>query len=136
MVRGWRIPKRLEREETPGKTGLAGSHGTAFVPWVLRRPEQWWDAGVLHVHRLHLSDRIFFVTVNLRRAFAPLSAPEYEQLAAVMEGGSAAPRFWGPRLFRRKNPKPQNRCPAWDAEGRTADRKDGGLRYPNANRLC
>jgi hypothetical protein len=65
----------------------AGSHGTVCVPWVLRRPERWEDDGVSHVHRLHLSDRIFFVTVNLRRAFAPLSPPEYEQVAAAMEAG-------------------------------------------------
>jgi REP element-mobilizing transposase RayT len=40
---------------------------------------------VSHVHRLHLSDRIFFVTVNLRRALAPFSPQEYERVAAAME---------------------------------------------------
>jgi hypothetical protein len=36
------------------------------------------------VHRLHLPDRIFFVTVNLRRSFALLSPLEYEQVAAAI----------------------------------------------------
>jgi len=40
---------------------------------------------VSHVHRLRVSDRIFFVTVNLRRALAPLSGTEYAQVAAAME---------------------------------------------------
>ena len=39
-----------------------------------------------NVHRLHLSDRIFFVTVNLRRSFAPLSPLDYEQVAAAIKG--------------------------------------------------
>lgn len=38
-----------------------------------------------HVHRLRLSDRIFFVTVNLRRAIAPLSDSEYEPVVAAIE---------------------------------------------------
>ncbi len=38
-----------------------------------------------HVHRLCLSERIFFVTVNLRRAIAPLSQAEYEQVVAAIE---------------------------------------------------
>ena len=38
-----------------------------------------------HVHRLQVSDRIFFVTVNLRRGFAPLFSWEYEQVSAAMQ---------------------------------------------------
>ncbi len=38
-----------------------------------------------HVHRVHLSDRIFFVTVNLRRALAPLSEAQYAPVAAAIE---------------------------------------------------
>jgi putative transposase len=36
------------------------------------------------VHRLLLSDRIFFVTVNLRRALVPLAASEFELVAAAL----------------------------------------------------
>ncbi len=36
---------------------------------------------MLHVHRLRVSDRISFVTVNLRRAIAPLSNFEYLRVA-------------------------------------------------------
>ena len=38
-----------------------------------------------HVHRLRLSDRIFFVTVNLCRTVAPLSGSEYDQVAGAIE---------------------------------------------------
>ena len=38
-----------------------------------------------HVHRLRITDRIFFVTVNLRRAVTPLSEAEYEPVAAAFE---------------------------------------------------
>ena len=38
-----------------------------------------------HVHRLRVSDRIFFVSVNLRRALARLSDSEYEQVGAAIE---------------------------------------------------
>ena len=38
-----------------------------------------------HVHRLQVSDRIFFVTVNLRRGVAPLFSWEYEQVSAAMQ---------------------------------------------------
>jgi len=41
---------------------------------------------VSHAHRLRLSDRIFFVSVNLRRAIAPLAEAEYELLAEAIEG--------------------------------------------------
>ena len=37
-----------------------------------------------HGHRLRLSDRIFFVTVNLRRALAPRAASEFELVAAAI----------------------------------------------------
>jgi putative transposase len=40
---------------------------------------------VSHVHRLRLADRIFFVTVSLRRALAPLSNSEYKAVAAAIE---------------------------------------------------
>jgi hypothetical protein len=33
--------------------------------------------GVSHIRRLRLSDRIFFVTVNLHRLVHPLMASEY-----------------------------------------------------------
>ncbi len=38
-----------------------------------------------HVQRLRVSDRIFFVTVNLRRAVAPLSDPEYARVVTAIE---------------------------------------------------
>jgi REP-associated tyrosine transposase len=41
---------------------------------------------VSHVHRLRNTDRIFFVTVNLRRTVPPLSPDEYPLLAAALEG--------------------------------------------------
>ena len=37
-----------------------------------------------HVHRLRLSDRIFFVSVNLRRALAPLAEREYKLRAEAI----------------------------------------------------
>jgi hypothetical protein len=37
---------------------------------------------VSRVHRLLTTDRIFFVTVNLRRALAPLAAGEFQLVAA------------------------------------------------------
>lgn len=37
------------------------------------------------VHRLRTSERIFFVTANLRRALAPLSEAEYRQVADALE---------------------------------------------------
>jgi REP element-mobilizing transposase RayT len=40
---------------------------------------------VSHVRRLRLSDRIFFVTVNLRRARDPLEAEECRHVAAALE---------------------------------------------------
>jgi REP element-mobilizing transposase RayT len=39
---------------------------------------------VSHVHRLRLSDRIFFVSVNLRRALARLSELEYDLLVEAI----------------------------------------------------
>jgi hypothetical protein len=48
---------------------------------------------VSNVHRLHLSDRIFFVTVNFRRSFAPLSPLDYEQVAAAIKGIARQARF-------------------------------------------
>jgi REP element-mobilizing transposase RayT len=38
---------------------------------------------VSNVHRLRLSDRIFFVSVNLRRALARFSGPEYALIGAA-----------------------------------------------------
>ena len=38
-----------------------------------------------HVHRLRITDRIFFVTVNLRRRVEPFQASEYELLIDVLE---------------------------------------------------
>jgi len=51
----------------------------ATVPRPRRRP------GVSHVHRLRVSDRIFFVTVSLRRTLAPLASNEYGHVAAAIE---------------------------------------------------
>ena len=45
------------------------------------------------MHRLRLSDRIFFVSVNLRRALAPLAETEYELLAEGIEKSRQKPRF-------------------------------------------
>jgi REP-associated tyrosine transposase len=39
-----------------------------------------------HVHRLRITDRIFFVTVNLRRVVSPLEADEFELLVKALEG--------------------------------------------------
>ncbi len=39
-----------------------------------------------HVHRLRNTDRIFFVTVNLRRTVPPFAADEYALLLAALEG--------------------------------------------------
>ncbi len=39
-----------------------------------------------HVHRLRVTDRIFFVTVNLRRRVEPLGATEYPLLIEALEG--------------------------------------------------
>ena len=39
-----------------------------------------------HVHRLRASDRIFFVTVNLRRQVKSLDPPEYVLLIGALEG--------------------------------------------------
>ena len=39
-----------------------------------------------HVRRLRISDRIFFVTVNLRRRVAPFSVHEYSLLTDALEG--------------------------------------------------
>jgi putative transposase len=40
---------------------------------------------VSRVHRLLTTDRIFFVTVNLRRAIAPLATDEFRLVAAAMD---------------------------------------------------
>jgi putative transposase len=42
-------------------------------------------SGVSNVHRLRLSDRIFFITVNLRRKLPPLADAEYQLVAAIEE---------------------------------------------------
>lgn len=39
-----------------------------------------------HVHRLRNTDRIFFVTVNLRRQVAPFDSDEYALLVGALEG--------------------------------------------------
>ncbi len=39
-----------------------------------------------HVRRLRTSDRIFFVTVNLRRQTKPLGLPEYAEMIRTLEG--------------------------------------------------
>jgi REP element-mobilizing transposase RayT len=41
---------------------------------------------VSHIRRLRLSDRIFFVTVNLHRQLHPLVASEYPLLMEALEG--------------------------------------------------
>ncbi len=43
-------------------------------------------AGVSNVHRLRTTDRIFFVTVNLRRRIQLFSVSEYRLLLEVLEG--------------------------------------------------
>jgi len=37
------------------------------------------------VHRLRLGDRIFFVTINLRRSVPPFTAAEFPLLVAALE---------------------------------------------------
>ena len=39
-----------------------------------------------HIHRLRTTDRIFFVSVNLRRQLAPLDHSEYPLMIEVLEG--------------------------------------------------
>ncbi len=46
-----------------------------------------------HVHRLRVSDRIFFVTVSLRRALERLSDSEYGQVAAAIDQASRKLHF-------------------------------------------
>jgi len=41
---------------------------------------------VSHVHRLRITDRIFFVAVNLRRRVESLRASEYPLMIEVLEG--------------------------------------------------
>jgi len=59
-----------------------------------------------NVHRLRISDRIFFVTVNLRRVAAPLAAGEYtrgvealaesrRKLHFLLYGYVVMPDHWG-----------------------------------------
>ena len=45
------------------------------------------------VHRLLTTDRIFFVTVNLRRAHAPLAADEFRLVAAAINESRRRLRF-------------------------------------------
>ena len=45
------------------------------------------------MHRLLTTDRIFFVTVNLRRALAPLAADEFRLVAAALEEAKRRRRF-------------------------------------------
>jgi hypothetical protein len=42
-----------------------------------------------NVHRLRATDRIFYVTVNLRRSVQSFDAPEYRTMIDVMEGSRA-----------------------------------------------
>lgn len=46
-----------------------------------------------HVHRLRDADRIFFVTVNLRRALAPFRAGEYRTLIGAIDASRAKVGF-------------------------------------------
>jgi len=56
----------------------------SFFPTVGSR---WCCAGgVSHIRRLRLSDRIFFVTVNLHRQVHPLVCSEYRLLIEALEG--------------------------------------------------
>ena len=45
---------------------------------------------VSHVHRLRNTDRIFFLTVNLRRVVPPFEAEDYPLLTAALEGAGLA----------------------------------------------
>jgi hypothetical protein len=65
---------------------------------------------VSHVHRLHLSDQIFFVTVNLRRAFALLSPSEYKRVAAAREESPTT--GFGAGLATPEGPRHTNRAVA------------------------
>ncbi|MDE3179505.1 MAG: hypothetical protein KGM47_07560 [Acidobacteriota bacterium] len=46
-----------------------------------------------HVHRLQDANRIFFVTVNLRRALAPFGPGEYAKLIVAVEASLAKLEF-------------------------------------------
>ena len=50
------------------------------------------------VHRLRTTDRIFYVTVNLRRSVQPFDAPEYRTMIDVMEGLASEARVSALRL--------------------------------------
>ena len=39
-----------------------------------------------HIHRLRTTDRVFYVTVNLRRSVHAFNAPEYRMMIDDMEG--------------------------------------------------
>ena len=51
------------------------------------------------VHRLRTADRIFYVTVNLRRSVQSFDAPEFRTMIDAMQGSRA--RLGLPRI---KNP--------------------------------
>ena len=42
--------------------------------------------GMSNIHRLRTTDRIFFVSVNLRRQVEPFGVPEYPLMIDVLEG--------------------------------------------------
>ncbi len=61
----------------------------------------WYGGAVSHPaqrDRLRLSDRIFFVMVNLHRTQAPFSATEYEQVASAMGESRCARQRTGQAL--------------------------------------
>ena len=45
------------------------------------------------IYRLRTSDRIFFVTVNLRRALAPLASHEYGLVLDALAGSRGKVQF-------------------------------------------
>ncbi|MCL5005610.1 MAG: transposase [Acidobacteria bacterium] len=46
-----------------------------------------------HIHRLRTADRIFFVTVNLRRSVQAFDTTEYQMMTDVLEGSRARLEF-------------------------------------------
>jgi hypothetical protein len=60
--------------------------GNEYRPWVLGGIQQWWQSeGVSHLHRLRLTDRIFFANVNRCARIRRFSDSEYALMINVLE---------------------------------------------------
>jgi len=72
--------------------------GRPSSPWLLEGIGQWcYPEGVSDIHRLRLTDRIFFVNVNLRAKIRRFSDSEY---ALIIDVVGASRRRLGLLLWR------------------------------------